>query len=194
MIATFARRCHGSEAPIASSSEYLRDEFLTPLGPEKTAFLMRTSVLDTLSPAVCDAILECSGSGRTLAELARSNALLISLDRNGDSYRHHPLLAQMLRAELRRLEPLRERHLHRLASAWYGAHQEQRLAIRHAVTAGEVAAAGDLLSAEAPAHIAHGRNDTVQSWLDEFSPEQIAGLRPARPGGCQQPAGRRRGR
>jgi LuxR family transcriptional regulator, maltose regulon positive regulatory protein len=156
----------------------VRDEFLTPLGPEKTAFLMRTSVLDTLSPAVCDAILECSGSGRTLAELASSNALLISLDRNGDSYRHHPLLAQMLRAELRRLEPLRECHLHRLASAWYGAQQEQRLAIRHAVAAGEVATAGDLLSAEAPALIAHGRNDTVQSWLNEFSAEQIAGCAP----------------
>ena len=159
-------------------SDYLQDEFLTPLGHAKTAFLMRTSVLDTLSPAACDAILECSESGRTLAELASSNALLISLDRNGDSYRLHPLLAQMLRAELRRLEPLRECHLHRLASAWYGAQQEPLLAIRHAVAAGEVAAAGDLLSAEAPAHIAHGRNDTVQSWLKEFSPEQIAGCAP----------------
>ena len=47
-------------------AEYLRDEFLTPLGPEKIAFLMRTSVLDTLSPALCDAVLECSGSGRCL--------------------------------------------------------------------------------------------------------------------------------
>ena len=139
---------------------------------------MRTSVLDTLSPALCDAVLECSGSGRMLADLARSNALLISLDRNGDSYRHHALFAQMLRAELRRLEPLPECHLHRLASAWYAAQQEQRLAIRHAVAAGEVAAAGDLLSAEAPAHIAHGRNDTVQSWLNEFSAEQIAGCAP----------------
>ncbi len=159
-------------------SDYLQDEFLTPLGHAQTAFLMRTSVLDTLSPAACDAILECSESGRTLAVLASSNALLVSLDRNGDSYRLHPLLAQMLRAELRRLDPLRERHLHRLASAWYGAQQEQGLAIRHAVAAGEVTAAGDLLSAEAPALIAHGRNDTVQSWLKEFSPEQIAGCAP----------------
>ena len=35
--------------------------------------------------------------------------------------------------------------LHRLASAWYGSQREQHLAIRHAVAAGEVAAAGDLL-------------------------------------------------
>jgi LuxR family transcriptional regulator, maltose regulon positive regulatory protein len=126
-------------------ADYLRDEFLTPLGDEKTAFLMRTSVLDTLSSALCDAVLESSGSGRILAELARSGALLISLDRNGDSYRHHPLFAQMLRSELRRLEPRRESQVHRLASAWYGAHREQRLAIRHAVAAGELAAAGDLV-------------------------------------------------
>ena len=159
-------------------ADYLRDEFLTPLGPEKTAFLMRTSVLDTLSAALCDAVLETSGSGRTLAELARSNALLINLDRRGDAYRHHTLFGEMLRAELRRLEPRRESHLHRLASAWYGEHQEQRLAIRHAVAAGEVAAAGDLLWDGASAHIAHGRNDTVQSWLNEFSADQIAGCAP----------------
>ena len=65
-------------------------------------------MLDTLSAPLCDAVLESSGSGRTLAELARSNALLISLDRTGDSYRYHGLFAQMLRAELRRLEPRRE--------------------------------------------------------------------------------------
>ncbi len=159
-------------------ADYLRDEFLTPLGPEKTAFLMRTSVLDTLSAGLCDAVLQSSGSGRTLAELARSNALLIGLDRHGEAYRHHTLFREMLRAELGRLEPRRESQVHRLASAWYGAHHEQRLAVRHAVAAGEVADAGDLVWSGASAHIAQGRNDTVQGCLNEFSAEQIAGCAP----------------
>ena len=159
-------------------AEYLRDEFLAPLGPEGAAFLMRTSILDSLSGPLCDAVLESSGSGRMLADLARSNALLVSLDSEGESYRHHILLAEMLRAELRRLEPRRESHLHRLASAWYASEGEEHLAIRHAIAAGDVRMAGDRLWAGATGHIANGRNETIARWLSEFTPEQIAGCAP----------------
>ena len=102
---TAVSRFGGADRLVA---EYLRDEFLAPLGAEGAAFLMRTSILDSLSGPLCDAVLESSGSGRMLADLARSNALLVSLDSEGESYRHHILLAEMLRAELRRLEPRRE--------------------------------------------------------------------------------------
>ncbi len=65
-----------------------------------------------------------------------------------------------------------------MRSAWYGSHREQHLAIRHAVAAGDVPAAGALLWAGAPVQIAHGRNDTVESLLKEFSGDQIAGSAP----------------
>ena len=159
-------------------AEYLRDEFLAPLGQEAQAFLTRTSVLDTLSGPLCDAVLERSGSGRILADLARSNALLIGLDRNGESYRHHALLAELLRSDLRRLEPRRESDLHRLASAWYAEHGDEDLAIRHAIAAGDVRVAGDLLWAGASEQIAYGRNESVQRRLEGFTPEQIAGCAP----------------
>ncbi len=162
-------------------AEYLRDEFLAPLGQEAQAFLTRTSVLDTLSGPLCDAVLERSGSGRILADLARSNALLIGLDRNGESYRHHALLAELLRSDLRRLEPRRESDLHRLASAWYAEHGDEDLAIRHAIAAGDVRAAGDLLWAGASEQIAYGRNESVQRRLEGVqlpSRSQVAHLSP----------------
>ena len=67
-------------------ADYLRDELLAQLEPDQLTFLLRTSVLGTLSGSLCDAVLDEAGSARTLGELARSNVLLVSLDRGGTEY------------------------------------------------------------------------------------------------------------
>ena len=85
--------------------DYVRDDFLAGLSRRKLEFLTRTSVLDTLAGPVCDAVLERSGSAQVLRELARSNTLLVPLDRSDGAYRYHPLFAEMLEAELRHREP-----------------------------------------------------------------------------------------
>jgi LuxR family transcriptional regulator, maltose regulon positive regulatory protein len=159
-------------------ADYLRDELLASLSADQIEFLVRTSVLDTLAGPVCDAVLDGAGSGAALADLARSGTPLVGLDRSCESYRHHRLFAEMLRAELRRAEPDLEPELHRRAGTWYAEHGETREAIRHAVAAGDVDAAGDLLWAHAADRIAHGGNDDVRCRLDEFRPEEIAGCAP----------------
>ena len=85
-------------------ADYLRDELMARLEPDHVDFLLRTSILDTLSGPLCDAVLGHGGSGRILATLARSNVLLVSLDRGGTTYRYHPLFREMLHSELRRLD------------------------------------------------------------------------------------------
>jgi LuxR family transcriptional regulator, maltose regulon positive regulatory protein len=159
-------------------ADYVRDELLAPLSPGRMAFLARTSVLDTLSAPVCDAVLDSTGSGATLADLARSNVMLVSLDRSGEWYRHHGLFADVLRAGLRRAEPELEPELHRRASAWYAGRGDAHSAIRHAVAAGDVRAAADLLWSHAAEGIAHGGNDIVRRLLEEFTDEQIAACAP----------------
>jgi LuxR family transcriptional regulator, maltose regulon positive regulatory protein len=154
-------------------ADYLRDELLAPLSGSDAEFLVRTAVLETLSGPACDAVLGTGGSGTTLARLARSNVLLVSLDRSGAAYRHHRLFADMLRSELRRTDPSAELDLHRRASSWYAARGEIRSAIHHAVAAGAVDDAADVLWPEAADRIAHGHNDQVRRWLAEFRPEEV---------------------
>ena len=43
-------------------ADYLRAEHLTPATPAVRSFLMRTSVLERMSPAICDAVLERTDS------------------------------------------------------------------------------------------------------------------------------------
>jgi LuxR family maltose regulon positive regulatory protein len=159
-------------------SDYVTDAMLGGLPAEQIAFLQRTSVLDRLSGPLCDAVLAQAGSGAILRDLARANALVVRLDRSDEWYRYHGLLAQMLRAELRRREPQLEGELHRRASRWHAEHDDVDAAVRHAAAAGDPQLAGDLLWAHAFRYIPQGHNETVRRWLGHFTDEQMAAHAP----------------
>jgi LuxR family transcriptional regulator, maltose regulon positive regulatory protein len=156
-------------------ADYLRDELLADLPRERVSFLTRTSVLADLSGPLCDAVLARPGSGGTLRELARSNLMLVPLDRADGRYRYHGLFSDMLQAELRRIEPEYEAEVHRRASSWHADRGEVERAIHHAIAAGDVESAGDLLWAVAAGYVTDGRHAVIRRWLDRFTPEQIAG-------------------
>jgi LuxR family transcriptional regulator, maltose regulon positive regulatory protein len=157
-------------------ADYLRDELMARLEPDHVDFLLRTSILDTLSGPLCDAVLGHGRSGRILGMLARSNVLLVSLDRGGTSYRYHALFREMLQSELRRLDPGREPELHARASAWHEEHGDLDSAIHHAVAAGNPEHSGELLWRHASSYIGHGRNDALAGWLDNFNDDQLAAV------------------
>jgi len=156
-------------------ADYVRDEFLSQLSREQLVFLIRTSVLDELSGPLCDAVLEATGSGRTLARLARSNLLFVPLDRSDGWYRCNGLLAEMLRAELHRLEPDREAVLHRRACAWFDSHGDTDRAIQHAVDGHDVRRAGDLMWRSVFRYPGSGRAGAIHRCLGRFTDEEIAG-------------------
>jgi LuxR family transcriptional regulator, maltose regulon positive regulatory protein len=153
-------------------ADYLRDEVLAGLAPEQLEFVLGTSVLDTLTAPACDAVLQRTGSARMLSELAQSS-LLVSLDRTDQRYRYHRLLAEMLRAELRRREPDLEPELHRRASAWHRRAGDQDHAVHHAICAGDVENAGRLVWGSVVASLGHGRRATIDCWLGRFSDADI---------------------
>jgi LuxR family maltose regulon positive regulatory protein len=151
-------------------TDYLHDELLSSLPAERLRFLTRTSVLDELSGSLCNAVLDRTGSAEVLRKMARSNLLLIPLDRNDERYRYHPLLLDGLRGELHHKEPDRERGLHRRASAWYAQHREPDRAIEHALSAEDFERAGELLWA----HFPKCDPTSVQRWLDGLPEQDIA--------------------
>src|SRR5215469_10493467 len=81
-------------------SEYVESEFLARIPARDRVFLTRTAVLERMSGLLCEAVLELPGSAAILAGLARSNLLLVPLDRRGQWYRYHHLFRDMLLAEL----------------------------------------------------------------------------------------------
>ena len=104
----------GAPRPVAASrftgddrfvSDYFRLELLSRLPAAEAHFLKYTSVLDRMSGALCDAVLQTTRSAHTLETLERTNCFVVPLDRRGEWYRYHHLFGQLLRDELERSEP-----------------------------------------------------------------------------------------
>ena len=146
-------------------SEYMESEFLARISRRQRVFLTRTAVLERMSGPLCEAVLEQSGSAATLADLARSNLLLVPLDRRGEWYRYHHLFRDMLLAELERLEPGLIPVLRRRAAGWCLRNGLPEEALEYSMAAGDVdAVAGLVEKLVVPAH-RQGRVPTVQRWL-----------------------------
>jgi LuxR family maltose regulon positive regulatory protein len=123
----------------------VESEFLERISRRQREFLTRTSVLERLSGPLCDAVLVAAGSTATLAGLAKSNLLLVPLDRRGEWYRYHHLFRDMLLAQLERLEPGLIPVLRRRAAGWFLRNDQPEAALEYSLAAGDVDAAAGLV-------------------------------------------------
>jgi LuxR family maltose regulon positive regulatory protein len=110
-------------------------------------------------------VLDMHGSAVILADLARSNLLLVPLDRRGEWYRYHHLFRDMLLAELERLEPGLIPVLRRRAAGWCLRNGLPEEALEYSMAAGDIDEVAALVEKlVVPAH-RQGRVPTVRRWL-----------------------------
>jgi len=173
-LAALAMRSGGSLGSAAVSfagddrlvAEYLESEFLARISPRQRTFLTRTAVLEQVSGALVEAVLDLPGSAATLAELARSNLLLVPLDRRGQWYRYHHLFRDMLRAELERLEPGLVPVLRRRAADWCLRNGLPEEALEYSIAAGDVDTAARLVEELWQPVYRQARITTLQRWFE----------------------------
>ena len=146
-------------------SQYMHSEFLARLSSRQRVFLTRTAVLERMSGPLCQAVLDQPGAAATLADLARSNLLLVPLDRRGEWYRYHHLFRDMLLAQPNRLEPGLIPVLRRRAAGWCLRNGLPEEAVEYAMAAGDVDMAVGLVEKLAVRTYWQGRVATVQRWF-----------------------------
>ena len=152
---------------------YLGAEVLAGQPTSRRAFLVRTSVLERLCGPLCDAVTGGSDSATVLEEIERANLFLVPLDATRTWYRYH-LFGELLRHELRRREPELEATLHRRASAWHRAEGSVPEAIQHAVSAGDIGQARELIAEHWLGFFNRGEPATVAGWLDALPERAVA--------------------
>jgi LuxR family transcriptional regulator, maltose regulon positive regulatory protein len=172
-LAALALREGGSVGTAAASfggddrlvREYLESEFLDRISGRHRRFLTRSAVLTRMSGPLCEAALGLPGSAAALAELARSNLLLVPLDRRGQWYRYHHLFRDMLLAELERLEPGMLAVLRCRAAAWCLASDLAEEALEYALAAEDVEMVARLVQTLWRRFYGQGRTATLQRWF-----------------------------
>jgi LuxR family maltose regulon positive regulatory protein len=127
--------------------DYLTEVVLDSLDSRRRQFLLETSILDSISAGLADAVTGRPRSAELLDDLDRSNVFLVALDDERAWYRYHQLFGELLHSQLLRHQGKLVPILHRRASCWYAEHGYTDAAIRHAVAGGDLAAGVELVAA-----------------------------------------------
>src|SRR6201999_2181620 len=110
-----------------------------------------------------------------LATLERSNGFLLPLDARRRHYRYHPMFLELLRGQLRYRMPDAYALQHRRAARWFAARGCPGTAVRHAVAAGDVASATELVADHWLSLVVHGEAVELAGWVDGLGSRRAAG-------------------
>jgi LuxR family maltose regulon positive regulatory protein len=154
--------------------DYLWEEVITPLPADIRRFLLRTSILDTFTATLCEAVAEATHAETIIERLERSNLFLVSLDSNRHWYRYHHLFRQALHDQLLRTEGENLSALHHRAGEWLADHGLVNEAIEHLVAAGDLDRAGMMVASHWIPYVKAGRLATVKAWLKLIGDERIS--------------------
>jgi LuxR family maltose regulon positive regulatory protein len=149
-------------------ADYLQEQVLSRLTPDRLDFLVKSSILDQMSAPLCDHTLQTTGSDRRLRKLEASNMLVVPVDRSRTWFRYHTLLRDHLTTELERRSPDEIAGLHLRASEWFESRDMIESAIHHAQRAGDGQRAAPLIARIIRTVYATGGSDTVRSWIDWY--------------------------
>ena len=180
-LTALAARAEGAELADALSvtgadrylADYFRSEYLSHLTLERLTFLRRTSVLETMSGPLCDAVLAGKGSALELASLEQENLFVVPLDRHRGAYRYHHLFRELLRQELEDREPELVPVLNQRAADWFEAQGDPESTLAYSHAAGNEESAARILSSIAMPVSAAGRIASVETWLGHFDDEAL---------------------
>ncbi|WP_433063238.1 LuxR C-terminal-related transcriptional regulator [Dactylosporangium sp. CS-033363] len=147
-------------------TDYLVGEVLDRQPPPLRTFLRRTSVLGRVCASLCDRVTGGDDAAGQLHRAERELQFMSALDNEGTWYRYHHCIADVLRRELERTEPELVPVLHRRAAAWHQEHGLPVEAVRHALAAGDLDAAGELIAADYFRVANDGHLATVLGWFE----------------------------
>jgi LuxR family maltose regulon positive regulatory protein len=157
--------------------DYLRSEVLDHLDADTRDFLRRSSILEELTPDLCDAVLERRDSAAVLRSLARRLQLVVPLDDEGRAYRYHHVLGEALVIDLTEHSPATIVGLHTRAAHAYLQRGAIDACIRHAQLSGDLALTGGLIWTAMPLAVGTGHPDALERWLEPLT-DTARGLDP----------------
>ncbi len=160
------------DEPIVT--DYLWDEVLGKQPPATRMFLLRTSIAAEVTGELADALTGQSGSARTLERLSRENSFVEVADRERGGYAYHPLLREVLAAQLHREIPHEIPVLLRRAARWYAANDQPIASVRCAAEAQDWDYAAQILAEAGAGLAAPGCTADLESVLGLFPADRSA--------------------
>lgn len=168
-VAEFIQAFTGSSRFIL---DYLIEEVFEQQPPAMQDFLLKTSVLGSLSGSLCDAVTGRNDSQRLLEQLEHSNLFIAALDQSREWFRYHRLFAELLQHRLK-ISGNNPEELHQRASAWFHNNGRADEAIHHAVVARDWETTAKLIEEHNTEFLKRGQTWTVVRWFHGIPDEVL---------------------
>ncbi|MGG7508220.1 LuxR C-terminal-related transcriptional regulator [Plantibacter sp. YIM 135249] len=165
----FVRDFSGSDRLV---SDYLSQQVLASLSPQKRRALLRLSALDDMHPELVAATMHESGDGPLFEELERNALFVTVLDDRREWFRFHHLFRDLLRYQLRAEHPEDETRIAVEAARWHLDRGEVDAAVEYFVRSRQWALLIDTILSRSGPMFEQGNLGTVVRWL-ETVPEPI---------------------
>ncbi len=150
--------------------DYFAQEVLAELPPPLQSFVLHSSVLPELSPALCEAVTGRSDARTVLDALFSRQLFLSALDEAVPVLRFHDLFRDFLRGELERRESGLAAELNARAAAAETLAGRVERAVPHWLAAGRWAEALAALRQMADGLLAVGGTHRLERWLEQLPP------------------------
>jgi LuxR family transcriptional regulator, maltose regulon positive regulatory protein len=157
--------------------DYLIEEVLERQTPATQDFLLKTSILEQMTAALCDALTGEANGQAMLQQLEQSNLFIVPLDDERRWYRYHHLFADLLRSRLWQTQPELVPTLQQRASEWYARNDLMAEAMEAAVAAGDVDQVARLAEENVIALMDHGELSKLVDWMNAV-PVEVMRARP----------------
>ncbi|WP_421383644.1 BTAD domain-containing putative transcriptional regulator [Bacillus salacetis] len=149
--------------------DFLAMEVLSKQPFTDQEFLLKTSILEELSPEVCDAVLGMANSESILTNLSRQNVFIQEID--GRKFRYHALFKEFLQNRLQREREQDFAELNRKAAKFFEKDDIEN-ALHHYLRIGEYGYGARVISEHGRDLLQRGKLQTLLDYLKPI-PEEL---------------------
>ncbi len=164
-VSEFISTLSGSYRDVA---DFLVEDVLQRLDQDTRGFLLQTSILERLSPSLCDSVTGTQTGRQMLDRLESKSLFLFRLDNDGEWYRYHHLFSEFLRKYLESEQADVVVQLHIRASDWFAGHGFIEEAIQHALAGKDVDRAARFLNRACDDLFYSGRLNILAEWYKQI--------------------------
>jgi serine/threonine-protein kinase PknK len=158
-----------------SIGEYLAENVFNTLDPEVLNFLLTSCVPERLCAGLASALSGVEQGQAMLEKVQAQDLFLQPLDEDGTWYRYHHLFEDYLRRRLQRDYPGRIRELHLTAARWYAENGFPSDAVDHALAAGDIDFAVEIVESRAMWLVEHSSMATLLALVGKIPAQRVAG-------------------
>jgi len=161
-------------APASMAGDYLQDELLGQLPPQVRAFMLRTCLTETVPADLARELSGEVGAAGLLEQLSRDNGLVQPVAPETAEYRYHPMLRDVLAADLRMEMPDEVPVLQGRLARWHAGRGEILPAVQAAAAVGDWEFGVQLLREAGPAVLLSPAAPGLEAALAAAPPDRVA--------------------